>query len=313
NTGRYRDQWHTMTRTGLSATLSQHRREPLLEIHPDDGERFGIVDGGLAEVTTGYGRQAFRVLFEPGQRRGEVFAPMHWTDAMAGAGRTNRLAAPRVDPVSGQPGFKNTPAKVTAVTPEWRGFLVTTKFPESLGAGLSQPGAAPDQPHPRADSDILYWAKSRVTGGWLCELAGMGSVDAEALLPEGPRVEVSDAVRQMRRIAVSDSEGRLAAALYLTRSGTLPAREWIAAQLGGDEAGATELLAARPRTPQEETGALVCLCHGVGERRIAAAARGGADSVAAIGACTLAGTNCGSCRPAIARLLAAVEAEREAA
>ncbi|MBD3753867.1 MAG: type IV pilus assembly protein PilM, partial [Micrococcales bacterium] len=45
NTGRYRDQWHTMTRTGLSAKLSQHRREPLLEIHPDDATAARLADG----------------------------------------------------------------------------------------------------------------------------------------------------------------------------------------------------------------------------------------------------------------------------
>src|SRR5690606_10148627 len=29
NTGRYRDQWHTMTRTGLSPRLARHSEEPL--------------------------------------------------------------------------------------------------------------------------------------------------------------------------------------------------------------------------------------------------------------------------------------------
>jgi assimilatory nitrate reductase catalytic subunit len=50
NTGRYRDQWHTMTRTGLSAKLSQHRREPLVEVHPETADRMGLSDGGLATV-----------------------------------------------------------------------------------------------------------------------------------------------------------------------------------------------------------------------------------------------------------------------
>ena len=91
NTGRYRDQWHTMTRTGLSPTLSQHRREPLLEVHPDDAASAGIVDGALARVVSMAGQSLFRVSVTDAQARGQVFVPMHWTDAMASGGRGNLL------------------------------------------------------------------------------------------------------------------------------------------------------------------------------------------------------------------------------
>src|SRR3546814_4935719 len=52
NTGRYRDQWHTMTRTGLAPKLARHREEPLVEIHPDDGSRLGLTDGRSEEHTS---------------------------------------------------------------------------------------------------------------------------------------------------------------------------------------------------------------------------------------------------------------------
>src|SRR5215472_1993190 len=52
NTGRIRDQWHTMTRTGLSPRLGAHLPEPFVEVHPDDANRFGIVDDSFARVTT---------------------------------------------------------------------------------------------------------------------------------------------------------------------------------------------------------------------------------------------------------------------
>ncbi|KAH2840816.1 hypothetical protein KXW36_001210, partial [Aspergillus fumigatus] len=93
NTGRYRDQWHTMTRTGYAPTLAQHRREALLEIHPDDAVLYGITDGGLARVETAGGASIFRVGISDGQRRGDIFVPMHWTDVMAGGARANLLAA----------------------------------------------------------------------------------------------------------------------------------------------------------------------------------------------------------------------------
>jgi assimilatory nitrate reductase catalytic subunit len=282
NTGRYRDQWHTMTRTGLSPTLSQHRREPLLEVHPDDGARHGLKDGGLARVSTRQGVAIFRVQLCEGQRPGDIFAPMHWTDVMAGEGRTNRLPAQAHDPVSGQPGFKNTAASVEPVEPEWRAFLVSREEPRI--------------------ASLLYWTRSRTKGGWLCELAGEGAVDADRLLPAGHRTEAADIVRGMRRIVVTDETGALIAALYLTRRGELPQRDWVAAQL--DAPGSvTEWLAGRPSTPAPDRGPIVCVCHGVGEKDIAAATKAGASCVETVGRATAAGTNCGSCRPAIAKLL----------
>lgn len=294
NTARYRDQWHTMTRTGLSPTLSQHRPEPLLEVHPLDAAAQGLADGGLARVETASGSSVFRVSVSDGQRRGEICVPMHWTDTMAGEGRANRLPSQGVDPVSGQPGFKNAAARLAPVEPDWRAFVVR------------QDVFAPE--------GLLYWTRSRVKAGWLYELAGEGTIDLAALLPEGHRIEVADVVRGMRRIAVNAPDGALVAAAYLTRSGQLPPREWVAGQLGLGEASATELLAGRPSTPLPDRGPIVCVCHGVGENDIAAAVADGAATVAEVGGCTRAGTNCGSCRPAIAKLIEAFsQLEAEAA
>ena len=294
NTGRYRDQWHTMTRTGLSPTLSQHRREPLLEVHPDDAAKAGLADGGLARVLTRAGSAIFRVNINHGQRKGDLFVPMHWTDEMAGEGRANRLPLQDTDPFSGQPGFKNTPARAEPVLPGWRAFLVcrdAAKLPS-----------------------LLWWSRSRLPQGWLYELAGTGTIDVEALLPDGVRLEAADDSRGMRRVVVRSDNAELSAALFVTRSGQLPPREWVAAQLGSQGASSQELLAGRPARPQADKGPVVCVCHGVGINAIAAAAREGACTVKAIGDRTCAGTNCGSCRPAIARLLGEMLAtDKEAA
>lgn len=282
NTGRYRDQWHTMTRTGLSARLSIHRREPLLEMHPDDCAHYGLTDGGLAQVATPHGSATYRVLVTAGQRPGHIFVPMHWTDQMGSAGRTGRLIEAKVDPVSGQPGFKDNAAKVTPVEPEWRAFLISKD--------IVQP-------------DVFYWSRSRVPQGWLTEMAGMGTADIEGILPAGQRSEVADMARGMRRVTVTDDAGHLLAALFLTRTGELPQRDWIMQQLGSDQTTAAEWLAGRPSTPLPDKGPIVCVCHDVGEQQVLAAVAEGATDVAAVGACTAAGTNCGSCRPIIARLI----------
>ena len=285
NTGRYRDQWHTMTRTGLSPKLSQHLREPLAEIHPRDAAPLGVAEGDLVRVSTPAGSSVFRATLSDGQRRGELFTPIHWTDRQSTGGRTGLLPRPLVDPVSGQPGFKNTPARIEKFATEWRGFLITDEMPDVVPAA--------------------YATKVRVPQGWLVEVAGEGdpAVLAKALMPKGERIETIDAARGTLRLAVV-AQGRLRAALYVTRSGGLPPREWLVAQLTQFEASTVELLAGRPATPAPDRGKIVCVCFDIGMNTIVEAiAAQSLVSVEAVGAALNAGTNCGSCRPAIAKLL----------
>lgn len=283
NTGRYRDQWHTMTRTGLSPRLSAHRREPLLEVAPADAARAGLADGGLGRVTTPAGSAIFRVAVSQGQAPGQVFVPMHWTDSMAASGRTGALVMARTDPHSGQPGFKNVPAVLAPETSDWRAFI------------LSRSAVQPD---------CAYWVRSRIAGGWLTELAGTGGADIAGLLPAGRTSEVADHARGMQRLAVSDAAGALLALAYVTRNGSLPAREWLVRAFAAGTASLPELLAGRPAVQQPDAGPQVCICFDVGENAVRRAVDGGAATVAAVGRATCAGTNCGSCRPLIARLIA---------
>ncbi|MFO1259849.1 MAG: molybdopterin-dependent oxidoreductase [Sphingomonadaceae bacterium] len=291
NTGRYRDQWHTMTRTGLSPKLSQHRREPWVEIHPEDAARFGIENYALARIATASGESLYRAMVTDSQREGELFVPMHWTDQISSGGRTGRLPGQKVDLVSGQPAFKNTSASIAPYGADWRGFIVSR-----------------DRPDIAAD---CYWTRVRGEHGWLVELAGHGAIDIEALLPQGERIEAQDAKRGTLRVAVRDEAGVLKAALFLTRSGTLPPRDWILAQLGAEEgAQGSELLAGRAASPAPDAGPVVCVCFDIGAFTIVRAIREQAlTSVEAIGKALNAGTNCGSCRPAIAKLLSETVAE----
>src|SRR3546814_7279140 len=102
---------------------------------------------------------------------------MHWTDQQSTGGRTGRLPRPLVDPFSGQPGFKSTPLRIEPLVTEWTGFLVSAVEPSSIAAD--------------------YATTSRVSGGWLVELAGSGDTAklAESVLPQGERKEVNDAAR----------------------------------------------------------------------------------------------------------------------
>ena len=285
NTGRYRDHWHTMTRTGLAPKLARHREEPLVEVHPDDAHRLNLTDGGLARVGTPQGTSLYRVAVSPGQRPGELFVPIHWTDKTASGGRTGLLPRPLTDPYSGQPGFKRTPASIAAVTTRWCGFAILS----------GEASAVPD---------CLWATRIAVPGGWLWEVAGDGDPAVlEAMLPKGQRIEATDPARGSRRVAVITGD-HLAAVLFLTERGELPGRDWLIAQLSTPEVAPT-ILAGRAPGAQVERGAIVCACFDIGMRTIVTAIRDQqlAD-VASIGAALGAGTNCGSCRPALARLLA---------
>ncbi len=81
NTGRVRDQWHTMTRTGLAPNLMTHTPEPMLTIHPADAAAAGIEHRTpWRDWQPSDGDILLRAELRHSQRRGEVFAPMHWTD-----------------------------------------------------------------------------------------------------------------------------------------------------------------------------------------------------------------------------------------
>ena len=285
NTGRYRDQWHTMTRTGLSPKLARHREEPLVEIHPEDAGALGIADGGIARVSTAQGASLFRVQFSEGQRRGDLFTPIHWTDRQSTAGRTGLLPRPLADPHSGQPGFKATPARIAPVAIAWHGFLLLRDEPDAL-------------------PDCLWATRITVPHGILFELAGRGDpAILDAALPRGERIEAHDRARGSRRIAIL-IDGRLAASLFVTRDGQVPSREWLIDQLAEPEAHPA-ILAGRPPGARQDRGAIVCVCFDVGVRTILAAiADQQLADVAAIGKALGAGTNCGSCRPALGKLLA---------
>ena len=285
NTGRYRDQWHSMTRTGLSPRLARHREEPLVEIYPQDAEALGIADRDLVRVSTPQGNSLFRASLSEDQRSGEIFTPIHWTDQVSSGGRTGLLPRPLVDPHSGQPGFKSTPASVEKVATAWQGFLILRG---------NEPAKIP----------CLWSTRITVPGGALHEVAGNGDpMRLEACLPKGDRVEAIDHMRGTRRVAIIH-EGRLAGVLFVTRGGLLPSRDWLIGQLAAEQVGAT-VLAARGPGEQVDKGATICVCFDVGLNQILTAIRTQQlVDVPAIGKALGAGTNCGSCRPALANILA---------
>ncbi|WP_075217346.1 nitrate reductase [Mongoliimonas terrestris] len=291
NTGRVRDQWHTMTRTGKTARLSGHIAEPYCEIHPADATDAGIEPATVVAVTSAHGRALVRALVTDRVLPGTVFVPMHWTDRFASRARIDAVVAPATDPVSGQPGLKSTAVSVEPAGMAWYGFAVSARHPNA------------------ADAD--YHALARAKNGYRIELAGRRTPADWAALArrvlgldesEDCLVAVEDQGAHVWRFALMEG-GRLRGAVWFSRRPVAVSRSFAADLLADSSAGAVSL-AGRPGRDLPDQGAIVCSCFDVGVKAIEAAVLSGrCTTVEAVGALLKAGTNCGSCRPEIGRIV----------
>ncbi len=300
-TGRIRDQWHTMTRTGKSAKLSQTVAEPFVEVHPADSLQYGLSAGGLAEVVTPLGTAALRVRVVDTVRRGELFAPMHWNDRFANKARIGSLLPAFTDPLSGQPELKAMPVSIRPLVPAWQGFVLSR---EALDL-----------------STAAYAAASRGNGYWRYEVADSQAPDSwhawarSVLGTTGDWVEFSDrASGRYRGARIVD--GRLLACAFVASGSSLPDRAWLGTLFHDDaleDSDRANMLAGRPADPSASTGPQICACFGVGrDTLIATIASERLTTVDEIGRLLKAGTNCGSCIPELNGLLREVRSDASA-
>jgi assimilatory nitrate reductase catalytic subunit len=122
-TGRLRDQWHTMSRTGTVARLFAHEPEPRVTMNPEDLSRLGLSDSDLVKVSSRRGHIYLQAAADPGLRHGVVFAPMHWgARFLGGEGRrgVNELTLGALDPSSRQPELKHCAVRVERAYLPWR-------------------------------------------------------------------------------------------------------------------------------------------------------------------------------------------------
>jgi assimilatory nitrate reductase catalytic subunit len=284
NTGRVRDQWHTMTRTGKSARLAGHLPEPFVEVHPCDAHGYGLTDGGFAQVSSAHGSCIVKVLVSDAQRPGSIFVPIHWNGENASCARVGDLVAPHLDPHSGQPEAKATPAAVAPVSFSLRGVAHVRRVVDlPLGS---------------------WWVCIATTDGMEYRLASRQApmlwhdfayrlLDGDAALAE--RLDLQQGIYQAATFVDGDVDAQLClgpADLPLDWQPLLPPEQ--------------------PETPQTkktlaalmQTGPIICACFGVSEDMVRhALASGQARSVAEIGVLLRAGTNCGSCRPELKRMI----------
>ena len=286
NTGRIRDQWHTMTRTGRAPRLTDNAPEPFVDMHPQDALLAGVRENELARVSTRWGALIARVRMSGAMPRRMLFVPIHWSQAFSSDARVGALVNPVVDPHSGEPEFKHTPARVAPFVVSWQGFILSRR--------------------PVAVQEVSWWtaiqgkefqryeiAGRRVHGNW--------SRWARALLgatAESDWLEYGDVGTGIYR-AIHIVDERIESCLFLSPRADLPSRSWLAGLFAKQALSAAEragLLAGRSREAQEDAGPTVCSCFGVGRNTICRAILAkGLQTAQQIGHHLRAGTNCGSC------------------
>ena len=295
NTGRIRDQWHSMTRTGRSARLGSHLPEPFVDMHPADALSFGLGNGALVRIATRWGRMVARLRTSGEIARRTIFVPIHWNGATASDARVGALVNSAVDAISGEPEFKFTPARVEPFVVSWHGFILTRR-PIAMEAFTWWASVACQ------DFQRHEIAGRRVPGDWSRWASDLLGADAGA-----DWLEYADPSAGTYR-ALHLQDERLESCLFIGARPELPARSWLASLFAKTALSALEratLLSGRPANPSADAGATVCACFNVGRNAIEAAILAGCRDAPALGKRLKAGTNCGSCIPELRRMIEA--------
>ncbi|MES2319120.1 MAG: molybdopterin-dependent oxidoreductase [Pseudomonadota bacterium] len=305
NTGRVRDQWHTMTRTGRAPRLADHTAESFIDMHPQDALKFGVREGELARLSSEWGAMVARVRHGGGIARGDVFVPIHWSGQNASDARVGTLVNPAVDPISGEPEFKHTPVMIERFGVAWHAFVLS-----------------------RADlnlDSVAHWTRVQGRGFARYEMAGRKvladrSAWARALLgvtdPQADWLDYEDRTEGVYR-AVHVVNERIEQCIFLSPRPDLPARAWLASLFASEEltlADRAGMLAGQAVGMRADTGPTVCSCFGVGRNTICAAIdEHGLKTVPEVTACVKAGGNCGSCVPELKVILLEMRARQSEA
>jgi assimilatory nitrate reductase catalytic subunit len=302
-TGRLRDQWHGMSRTGNVARLFGHTAEPLLDMHPDDMARHGLSDGDLARIASRRGEVFAGVHATPDQRPGQVFLPMHWGSAFIAGHGVNALTLAATDPVSRQPELKHAAVMVEKADLPRR--LAVLRAGDAVGhlhriqPLLQRFPFASATLHGRAHPVLVFRAAGREPPdkSLVAEIDGCLDMDGEAALA------YTDARRGVsKRICLRD--GALEAVRLV---GETAAAEWLKDVMSEgrplDGVLRRWLLAPLSAPPMGQCvrGRVVCSCLNVSEELIREELARGRD-VAEVQETLKCGTQCGSCLPEIRRM-----------
>jgi assimilatory nitrate reductase catalytic subunit len=295
NTGRIRDQWHTMTRTGRASRLLEHIGQPFVSIHPNTATAYSLKDGDLVSVSTELGRIEVILTTDTGMSPTALFAPIHWSSQYASNARVDALVQSVTDSLSGQPEFKCTPAAIRKIETQQWAIILSRKIVDC--------------------STFTFWNRTSASNfdGHIYEVALAESADwhqfiIDKRLSDGGPAQAyehfSDPTCLDERF-ICYSDQHLELVIYSNRDKqALPTPIWLQGLVEMALQGESYWsLLAGEAYQQRASGRRICSCFKVSEERIVEAIEGGAQSVEELGQTLQCGTNCGSCIPELSALL----------
>lgn len=311
-TGRLRDQWHTMSRTGKAARLYSHADEPTLDLSVRDIERYRLQDGDFVRIKSRRGRIILRVRTSNEIRSSHAFIAMHWGRNLLSSSGANELTLNTLDPFSKQPELKHAAIQIEKIDLPCQAVLMRSAVFADSASSLALERMTALEPWLRRfdyasvslagrdfPSVVLRIAHStQIPADWLEALDILMDLQGEQCM------SYSDAHRGVSKKALIEEgiltglrlTGETAAAgwlreLMIERAPADTVRRWLLAPL------------AAPPVANSKRGRIVCNCMNVSESEIRAALAQGAD-FSGLQQTLKCGTSCGSCVPEIKRLLA---------
>lgn len=306
-TGRLRDQWHGMSRSGRVPALFAHTQEAVLSMNPGDMARRGLADGELVRVSNSHGDWVLPVSSNDAMLSGQLFVPMHWSSAFVSSAGSNALTAAKIDRKSFQPELKHVAVRVDKIDLAWQCAAVSACGDPVRALSALRPLLAECR---FASATLLDGERPAVRVRFAHEALPaadfLARLDAAlGLEGEGLAQVFADPRRGIDKRAIWQ-DGCLRA---VRLAGECCALGWLGERIvSGGEMGELRAMVFAPQAnPPGLTrrARMVCHCAKVDEAAIYQALAGGAspDSLRDTLGC---GSGCGSCMPEVRRMAASV-------
>ncbi len=315
-TGRLRDQWHGMSRTGTLARLFAHTPEPGVVLHPQELQRRHWAAGDLVRVSSRRGSLVLPVVADDSVAPAQASIAMHWGPEYVSGLGVNTLTTGAACPQSGQPELKHTAVRIEKAELPWQ-LVAAAWLPAAAAQAARQQLRAlfpqlafaccvPFGREPGEQTGLLFRAAAAQPA-----LDVLAALEAALNLHTGPALRYADARNGQHRTLRLHAGGTLQAWVL---AGDTQAAAWLLPLLQQEQPAAHHghaLLAGRAPPPQALAAASpqVCACHDVSEQRIRQAlpqCHGTTHQrLQQLQQQLHCGTACGSCLPAVKALLRA--------
>jgi len=309
-TGRLRDQWHGMSRTGRIPQAYAHSPEPSLRMHPDDAARRGLSAGQLVRLSSKRGALVLPLELSEELRSGCVFAAMHWSGQQLASGGINEVSTPAFDAISQQPELKHAAVRVEPADFGW--YALATRRGDVLALRAALQPLLRDCDY----ASLVLHAEGGAVGAsaWVvlrlaCVQAPppewQARLDAALALPAAPdRLEYQDARRGLLRRVGWRREDRgdfIDGLLLIDPQPSAASQAMLDTALAGKAWEGPRLsIFARQAAPTRRDP-IVCTCRQIATSVIEAEIARGAD-VPALKEKLGCGTVCGSCLPQLTQM-----------